>query len=210
MKSKKKLFYFSCSAYLVTIILDLLFTYFATPNLLLEGNPLYDQLNFGWGGMILINVITFIGYVAMSYYAFIKYKPPFSKETDLKRYVAELNYGDPDGYVPMMWKLPKNWAPQTACLCWSVVCILPFCRMIIVLEWFIMLLGIRNAATEIFFTVVSLFPMGRIDIVLAIIGAWILSFVWIRKEFKQNLKEIEKKNNVLYSDTSCDSGRANS
>lgn len=193
LKSKKKLFYITCSAYLLTIILDLLFTYIATPNLLLEGNPLYDSFNFGWTGLIVINVITFIGYVLMSYYAFIKYKPPVSNETDLKRYLAHINYGDPDKYVPMMWKLPKNWGPQTACLCWSVVCILPFCRMIIVLEWFLMILKIQNLGTVIFFTIVSMFPMGRIDIFLAVIGAWILSFVWIKKEFKANLKEIENR-----------------
>lgn len=193
MKSKKKMFYITCSAYLLTIILDLLFTYIATPNLLLEGNPLYDSLNFGWTGLIVINVITFIGYVAMSYYAFVKYKPPVSDETDMKRYLAHINYGDPDKYVPMMWKLPKNWGPQTACLCWSVVCVLPFCRMIIVLEWFLMILRIQNTGTIIFFTIVSMFPMGRIDIFLAVIGAWILSFVWIKKEFKANLKEIENR-----------------
>ncbi len=193
MKSKKKMFYLTCGSYLLTIILDLLFTYIATPNLLLEGNPLYDSLNFGWTGLILINVITFIGYVLMSYYAFIKYKPPISNETDMKRYLAQINYGDPDKYVPMMWKLPKNWGPQTACLCWSVVCVLPFCRMIIVFEWFLMILRIQNEATVIFFTIVSCFPMGRIDIFLAVIGAWILSFVWIKKEFKANLKEIEKR-----------------
>ena len=193
MKSKKKMFYITCSAYLLTIILDLLFTYIATPNLLLEGNPLYDTLNFGWAGLIAINVITFIGYVLMSYYAFIRYKPPQSDETDMKRYLAHINYGDPDKYVPMMWKLPKNWGPQTACLCWSVVCVLPFCRMIIVLEWFLMILKIQNLGTVIFFTIVSVFPMGRIDIFLAVIGAWILSFVWIKKEFKANLKEIEKR-----------------
>ena len=73
MNSKKKMFYITCGAYLLTIILDLLFTYIATPNLLLEGNPLYDSFNFGWTGLIAINVITFIGYVLMSYYAFIKY-----------------------------------------------------------------------------------------------------------------------------------------
>lgn len=193
MKSKKNLFYISCSAYLLTIILDLLFTYIATPNLLLEGNPLYDSFNFGWTGLIVINIITFIGYVLMSYYAFIKYKPPVSNETDMKRYLAHINYGDPDKYVPMMWKLPKNWGPQTACLCWSVVCVLPFCRMIIVLEWFLMILKIQNLGTVIFFTIVSMFPLGRIDIFLAIIGAWILSFVWIKKEFKANLIEIEKR-----------------
>lgn len=193
MKPKKNLFYITCGAYLLTIILDLLFTYIATPNLLLEGNPLYDSLNFGWTGLIIINVVTFIGYVLMSYYAFVKYKSPYSNETDMKRYLAHINYGDPDKYVPMMWKLPKNWGPQTACLCWSVVCVLPFCRMIIVLEWFLMILKIQNTGTIIFFTIVSMFPMGRIDIFLAVIGAWILSFVWIKKEFKANLKEIEKR-----------------
>lgn len=193
-KSKGKFnFYLSCGAYLLTVILDLLFTYIATPNLLLEGNPLYNQTNFGWTGLIALNVITFIGYVIMAWYAFIKYTPPVTNETDMKRYLAYINYGDADGYVPMMWKLPKNWAPQTACLCWSVVCVLPFCRMIIVLEWFLMILKVRNVLTELFFTIVACFPMGRIDIVLAVIGAWILSFVWIKKEFKNNLTEIQKR-----------------
>ena len=194
MEGRRK-FFFSCSAYLMTIIIDLLFTYIATPNLLLEGNPLYNEMNFGWAGLIAINVITFIGYIAMSYYAFIKYKSPVTNETDLKRYMALINYGSPDKYVPMMWKLPKNWGPQTACLCWSVVCVLPFCRMIIVAEWFLMILKIRNFATEIFFSVVAAFPLGRIDIFTAIIGAWILSFVWLKKEFKKNLKEIESRSN---------------
>ncbi|MBR0534986.1 MAG: hypothetical protein IIX14_01265 [Clostridia bacterium] len=195
MKNKNKFnFLLSCSAYMLTIVLDLLFTYIATPNLLLEGNPLYNQTNFGWTGLIAINVITYVGYVAMAWYAFLKYKPPITNETDMKRYLAFINYGDADKYVPMMWKLPKHWGPQTACLCWSVVCVLPFCRMIIVLEWFLMILRIRNPLTETFFTIVSLFPMGRIDIVLAVIGAWALSFVWIQKEFKNNLAEIKRRN----------------
>ncbi len=193
MKSGKLKLYLSCFAYLLTIILDLLFTYIATPNLLLEGNPLYSEMGIGWTGLIIVNAVTFVGYVVMSWYAFIKYKSPVTNETDMKRYLAYINYGNADGYVPMMWKLPKNWGPQTACLCWSVVCVLPFCRMIIVVEWFLMILGISNSATQLFFTIVSLFPLGRIDIVLAVIGAWILSFVWIQKEFKANLREIESR-----------------
>ncbi len=193
MKSNKVKFLLCCIAYLVTIILDLLFTYIATPNLLLEGNPLFNMMDFGWSGLIILNVVTFIGYILMAWYAFIKYKRPITDETDMKRYLAKINYGDADSYVPMMWKLPKNWAPQTACLCWSIVCVLPFCRMIIVLEWFLMIIGFRNIVTETFFTIVTLFPMGRIDIVLAVIGAWILSFVWIKKEFKANLEEIESR-----------------
>ena len=193
MKSNKLKFWLCCIAYLVTIILDLLFTYIATPNLLLEGNPLFNMMDFGWSGLIILNVVTFVGYILMAWYAFIKYKRPITDETDMKRYLAKINYGDADSYVPMMWKLPKNWAPQTACLCWSIVCVLPFCRMIIVLEWFLMIIGFRNIVTETFFTIVTIFPMGRIDIVLAVIGAWILSFVWIKKEFKANLEEIESR-----------------
>ena len=196
MKAKKIYFFLSCFAYLFVIILDLLFTYIATPNLLLEGNPLMDALSLGWGGLILINVITFIGYIFMSWYAFIKYKSPRTDETDLKRYLAKINYGDADKYVPMMWKLPKNWGPQTACLRWAVVCVLPACRMIIVLEWFLMISGIKNIYTSTFFLIVSFFPLGRIDVFLAVIGAWILSFVWIKKEFKANLKEIENRSNL--------------
>ena len=110
----------------------------------------------------------------MSYYAFIKYKAPITNETDLKLYLAYINYGDGDKYVPMMWKLPKHWGPQTACLCWSVVAVLPICRMIIVVEWFLMLMNIH---APLFFTIVSIFPMGRIDLFLAVIGAWMLSGV---------------------------------
>ncbi len=186
-------FLLSCAAYLAVTVLDLWFTYLATPNLLLEGNPLFDMFDFGWTGLILINVVTYIGYFIMARYAFLVYRRPQTDETDLKRYLALLNYGSADKYVPMMWKLPKHWGPQTACLCWSVVCSLPFCRLIIVLEWLLMILGARNHATMTFFSIVSVFPGGRIDIFLAVIASWILSFVWIKREFNENLKEIERR-----------------
>lgn len=188
---KYKEFFITCFAYLTVTVLDLVFTYIATPNLLLEGNPLFNNLDFGWSGMIILNAVTLTGYCIMSYYAFIKYKPPVTDETDMKKYLAYINYGDSEKYVPMMWKLPKNWGPQTACLCWSVVCVLPFCRMVVVIEWFLMILNIK---APIFFTIVSIFPLGRIDIFLAIIGAWILSFIWIKKEFIKNLAEINSRN----------------
>ena len=88
MKNNKPKFYLSCLAYLLTIILDLVFTYIATPNLLLEGNPLYSEMGIGWSGLILINVVTFLGYILMAWYAFIKYKSPVTNETEIKRYLA--------------------------------------------------------------------------------------------------------------------------
>ena len=193
MKERKIKFWLAILAYLAVTVLDLVFTYIATPNLLLEGNPLMDQLNMGWVGLIAINVITYAGYVVMARYAFLKYNRPVTNETDLRRYLSLLNYGDADKYVPMMWRLPKHWGPQTACLCWSVVCALPFCRLIIVFEWLLMILGVRTIWSSLFFLIVSWFPMGRIDIVLAIIFAWILSFKWINREYVANLKEIAER-----------------
>ena len=40
--NNKEGFLYSCFAYLVVTVLDLYFTYLGTPNLALEGNPLYN------------------------------------------------------------------------------------------------------------------------------------------------------------------------
>ncbi|MBE6747602.1 MAG: hypothetical protein E7557_00025 [Ruminococcaceae bacterium] len=188
--NNKQGFIFSVSAYLVVTFLDLYFTFIATPDLELEGNPLYNVLFFGWTGLITINVISYLFYCLIAYYAFIGYKRPITNETDLRKYLAFISYGDADKYSAMMWKFPKYWAPQIACLCWSVAVILPFARLLIVIVWFLLILDID---ATLFFNIVASIPMGRIDFVVAILGAWILSFIWIQKEFKLNLKNIEKR-----------------
>ena len=169
---------------------DLTLTYFATPNLTLEGNPLVTELQAGWSELIITNVITYILYFVMAYYAYIKYKAPVSKETtDVKRYLADITYGDGDKATRGMWRWPKYWAPQIACLCYSVSTALPFARLILVFEWFLML---NHIYAPYFFKVVALFPLGRIDFFVAIIIAWGLSAKWIKKEFDINRKVVEK------------------
>ncbi len=193
-RNNKTEFMLASAAYILICLLDLGLTYQATPNLYLEGNPLIKVISGGWTELILINVITVVGYIAMAYYAFVAYKPPVSKETDMRRYLAEINYGDPDKTVPFMWKLPKNWGPQMACLFWSVCIALPFCRLIIVFEWLLMVLHIHAPR---FFSIVALFPAGRIDFFLAVPFAWGLSFLWIYLEYKKHLKSLEKPSGVL-------------
>ncbi|MEG2720768.1 MAG: hypothetical protein RR914_05520, partial [Oscillospiraceae bacterium] len=90
MKTKKQKFVLLTIFYFLITFLDLLLTYLSSPDLSLEGNPLVVNLKFGWFELILINVITFAVYFAMAYYAYIKYKPPFSKETTLKKYLADI------------------------------------------------------------------------------------------------------------------------
>lgn len=184
MKKKKNAFVILTISYFLITAADLILTYLATPDLSLEGNPLVTSYQFGWAGLVAVNAVTFLIYFVMARYAYIKYRSPVSDETDnLKRYLADITYGDPEKTSFGMWRLPKYWAPQIACLCYSVSTALPFARLIVVAEWFLMLNHIR---APFFFTIVAMFPMGRIDFFIALILAWVLSGVWIRNEFRKN------------------------
>ncbi|HAQ63202.1 MAG TPA: hypothetical protein DCR23_01950 [Ruminococcaceae bacterium] len=190
---KKKFFIILTSAYFIITVADLLLTFIATPDLAMEGNPLVVNLKMDWLGLIIINVITFAAYFAMAYYAYIKYKSPVSDEKkDLRRYLADITYGDPNKVNAGMWRLPKYWAPQIACLCFSVATALPFARLIVVVEW---ILIIKDISAPLFFSIIAIFPMGRIDYFIALFIAWGLTLVWIQIEFKQNQKAPLKADN---------------
>lgn len=183
MISKKIKFILLTLLYFLITAADLTLTYFATPDLKYEGNPLVTNLQFGWKGLIITNVITFLVYFIMALYAYIIYKPPQSNEIEVMRYLADITYDDPEKTVWGMWKKPKHWAPQISCLCYSVSTALPFARLIIVIEW-VLLISKTYAPT--FFSVVAFFPMGRIDFFIAVFLAWGLSFKWIYSECKSN------------------------
>lgn len=184
MKKKKTAFIILTTSYFLITAADLILTYLATPDLSLEGNPLVTGYRFGWAGLLAVNAVTLLLYFVMARYAYVKYRSPISDETeDMKRYLADISYGDPEKTSLGMWRLPKYWAPQIACLCYSVSTALPFARVVVVAEWFLMLNHIR---APFFFTIVAMFPLGRIDFFIALILAWILSGVWIKKEFRKN------------------------
>ena len=183
---RRKIFFILTFSYFFLTVADLLLTFIATPDLAMEGNPLVQIFEMDWFGLIVINIITFLAYFLMAYYAYIKYQSPVSAEkTDLRRYLADINYGDPDKVSIGMTKLPKYWAPQIACLCFSVSTALPLARLIIVVEWYMLL---KNIDAPLFFSIVAAFPMGRIDFFIALVLAWALSLVWIQIEFKKNQK----------------------
>lgn len=194
MKKRKTAFIILTISYFLITAADLTLTFLATPDLSLEGNPLVTTYEFGWAGLVAINIVTFVLYFIMARYAFIKYRSPESDETnDIKRYLADITYGDPEKTSFGMWRRPKYWAPQIACLCYSVATALPFARVIVVIEWLLM---INHIKARVFFTIVAMFPFGRIDFFVAIILAWFLSGVWIRKEYLKNAerKDSEKLN----------------
>lgn len=186
MHSKIKFVLLSLSYFLITAA-DLMLTYFATPDLAYEGNPLVTVLEFGWPGLILINILTYIAFITMALYGYVLYRSPASDEIEIMRYLADITYGDPEKASRGMWRKPKYWAPQIACLCYSVSTALPAARLIIIIEWILLLTHTHAPA---FFSMVALFPMGRIDFFIAVLLAWGLSFQWIYREFRCNKQRI--------------------
>ncbi len=188
-KQAKKYFILVSAANLLVAFLDLFLTYIGTPELTMEGNPLITELSLGWPALIAINVVISLGLVWMAYYAHIRFKPIDSSETDMKRYINDITYGDPDinSFLGIRW--PKYWGPQIACLCWAVTLAVPIARMLIVLEWVFIDFRIYFPP---YFRFVMLFPGGRIDFFVAVILSWIFSFVWIRLAYNKNMDRLEK------------------
>lgn len=178
-KKKNKIkFYVLSILYLVITLADLYLTYIATPDLKQEGNPLVQNLNIGWTGLIAVNLITYIIYFILAFYAYIIFKPVDSSEIDDKLY-----------YFDIMKNKGKKASIkfQSAALCYSVSTALPLARFIIVFEWILILTKVK---APLFFSVVSLFPAGRIDYVVAILIAIKLSFYFYIKESRENRKRI--------------------
>lgn len=178
-KKKNKIkFYVLSILYLVITLADLYLTYIATPDLKQEGNPLVQNLNIGWTGLIIVNLITYIIYFILALYAYIIFKPVDSSEIDDKLY-----------YFDIMKNKGKKASIkfQAAALCYSVSTALPLARFIIVFEWILILTKVK---APLFFSVVSLFPAGRIDYAAAILIAIKLSFYFYIKESRENRKRI--------------------
>jgi len=190
MSKKKAAFLILTISYFLLTVCDLLLTFIATPDLELEGNPLVRGFGMDWFGLIAVNILTYTLYFVMAYYSYIKYKSPKSAETqDVRRYLSDITYGDPEKVNIGMWRLPKYWSPQVACLCFAVSTAMPIARLVIVFEWYFILKGIE---ASLFFSIVAVFPMGRIDFFIALFLAWGLTFVWIYSEFHANRDAVLK------------------
>lgn len=185
-EKNKVRFWFFILFYAEITALDLGLTYLATPDLAMEGNPLVLEYAFGWGPLIAINVFTLAIYILMAWYAFYHYRPkPSSEISNANRYLSDISYDNPNLGKGGLLRLPKHWSPQIACLCYSVVAALPFARSIVVIEWIMLYWHIYAPR---FFRIVAFFPLGRMDFFVAVVLAWILSFVWIYREFRYNKK----------------------
>ena len=180
-------FYVFIFFYFFLILLDAGYTFIGTPDLELEANPLVARLGLGWKALIAVNVLAYVLYVIAVRYTFIVYSPPEIRETRFTRYASELFFGRPDKFTWVIFRVPTNWKPVWACLGYACAWAMPFSRLFTVAEWLMHLLGID---AERYYRLRELMPFDRLDAVVAVVIALVMSAVWIYEQHRRNRRQL--------------------
>jgi hypothetical protein len=89
---------------------DLQTTYFSTPDLKTEANPLVSKLGFDWTELIISQVI-FVGLLIyfLWIYSFRTVRTPiFDSKLPLNKFVSLFYFNDIKGFYRILYKLPTN------------------------------------------------------------------------------------------------------
>lgn len=179
----KKVYVFP-AIYIMLVFLDGAITYFATPDLTFEGNPLITVFSLGWGSLILANLIGFAVYIFCCYYCFEKYETVVCEAKNIGEYISQITFGRTDKFSWVFYKVPKNWPPVIACLSYEVIWCFIAGRVITIFEWYLWHNDVP--IKEYYVEFKETFAYGRLDIVLLIILAFILVSHWFFKEYAKS------------------------
>lgn len=105
-----KRFLFLASLLTITRYADLQTTYFSTPDLKTEANPLVSKLNFGWTELIFSQVV-FLGMLIyfLWVYSFKTVQTPIvDPKPSLSKFVSLFYFKDTKGFYRMFYKFPTN------------------------------------------------------------------------------------------------------
>lgn len=165
--------------YFLTMMLDFLMTFFATPDLVIEGNPLVSIFGFGWISLIIANIIVYAFYLFIVYYSFVKYQHVTNFGESHLCYISNLLFDRPDRFRWVFYRTPKNWAPVFAAIGYGLAYALPISRIFVIAEWSMLLTG---TFLNVLFSVLQAVPFGRLDILAALCIAIFLLFHWFFRE----------------------------
>ena len=166
-------------------------TFFGTPDLENEGNPISAIFNMGWLGLWLANIFAVLAFCLFSYIAFEKYVPKDISAESFFEYYLMLFYNRREMIVKPMMKFPKNWMPFFAMICYSACISLIAGRAVDVLEWIAVLLGYENS---MYFVIRYFVPLGRFDIWVFIIAFLVSVLHWMQKGYRRAHKRFQDEN----------------
>ena len=180
---KKWLIAFAVHAALV--LADGALTYYNTPDLANEGNPLVSRLNLGWGALITINLLLLVAMFFLCRFVFEKYQTIVADVPNVRSYISQLWFNRPDKFAWTFYKLPKNWKPVLANSGYAIY--FAFCagRLICVLEWVGVSIGLDMSG---YYSFRDKLLFGRLDILVACVVGIAFLFIWYYVEYRNNQK----------------------
>lgn len=89
-------------------LMDGLITFFNTPDLAREGNPLVSRFGYGWGALFLANLICFV-LIVLCAWSFCRYEHISIEADGIFDYYMKLFYGENYKPVWFWYKWPKNY-----------------------------------------------------------------------------------------------------
>ena len=95
---------------IVTRCWDILATYFVTPNLEKEINPIVSIFGQGWIAVIIIQAILVAVIITINYFSLFKIKSsyPSQRACSFKDFTAYYYFGEKENLIKMLYRFPKN------------------------------------------------------------------------------------------------------
>lgn len=167
--------------YIVLQLLDGLLTWIGTPDLALEANLLVSHFGLGWIALFVANVLFTCLFAGLAYYSFAIYKPQFIDSQGRRQYIKELfsycsEHSQKASHV-FNWR--SFWAVFGYAFCYGLIA----SRIFLVWEWSMFIL---NIPVPFYDKMWAALPIGRWDIVLAIIVAVFCICFWFQKQYRNN------------------------
>ncbi len=179
---KKAKFWILMSVYLLLALADGALTYYNTPDLSMEGNPLVARLGLGWGALIVANLLGLALLVVLFGFETFRYKTIYTKEVKLTRYCSQIVYHRPDKFWTGI--MVKDFRPILAILGFVMPYALIVGRAIIVAEWVFITLRVP---IDVYWRINQMLFFGHVEVFAAVAVAIALMLYWMNREFKIQL-----------------------
>ena len=180
---KQLRFWMLIVTYTVLMLADGALTYFNTPDLSMEGNPLVANFGLGWGALAIANAVVFALLFCAAYYGFFRYQPRFNEETIFTCYVSQLLFDRPDRFWTGL--IPKHFAPVAAMFGVAMLYAGIVARVVVVAEWLTISFGWN---WTLWWKIRANF-IDRVDLVLALV-TWVIAAIgWFYKQYRFNQKQ---------------------
>ena len=177
---KKKRFVLTNIMYILLTLVDLCITYRVSPDLSMEDNFAVKNLDFGWGMLFLIAVVSIVIMLTVSYYDCFKYKTVYIKNCKYTEYYSLVCFDRPDKFWTGL--MPKHIKPEIAAAGLALPWTMSFYRLWCICEWEIVYLKIEK------YFPYSILRMEYLAEILSVILAVCLYYLWFYIEYKNSNK----------------------